>query len=68
MKILNANYLPDSGTSLLYDSITPVNSFPIILNYYFDGNYDLKDDKMHYSEHVTELDFSDVTAFLNENN
>jgi len=67
MKILNAYYLPGNGTSLLYDSITPVNTFPIILNYYFDENYNLKEDKMYYSKSGTELNFTEVTEFLMNN-
>jgi len=67
MKILNAYYLPENGTSLLYDTITPVNSFPIILNYYFNENFNLLEDKMYYSQHKTELNFTDVTKFLMDN-
>jgi len=67
MKILNAYYFPENGTSLLYDSITPVNSFPLILNYYFDENYKLHGDRMYYSEHGTELDFTNVTEILVNN-
>jgi len=33
--ILNAYHLPNGGTSQLYGSISPVNSFRIIFNYYF---------------------------------
>ena len=38
-KNLNAYYFPDGGDSLLYDSITPVNSFRIMFNYYFGQNF-----------------------------
>lgn len=34
-KILNAYYLPGNGKELLYSSISPVNSFRLIFNYYF---------------------------------
>jgi hypothetical protein len=40
---LNAYYLP-KGYKDLYDSITPVNSFRIILNEYFGANYPLLPD------------------------
>jgi hypothetical protein len=33
-----AYYLPDGGNAVLYDTITPVNSWRMILNYYFDGS------------------------------
>ena len=67
MKILNSYYLPNNGTSRLYDSITPVNSFRVILNHYFNENYELLEDKMYYSNSQTELNFTDVTKFLEEN-
>lgn len=48
-KILNAYYLPNDGTKLLYPNISPVNTFRIILNYYFGGKYDLLKDVSYYS-------------------
>jgi hypothetical protein len=42
---LNAIYLPEEGNKLLYDSITPVNTFRLILNYYFNADIDLLKDK-----------------------
>lgn len=41
---LNAYYLPDGGDALLYDSISPVNTFRLIFNYYFDQDLELLDD------------------------
>jgi hypothetical protein len=43
-KVLNAYYLPGDGKELLYDSISPVNSFRLILNHYFAADYDLLPD------------------------
>jgi hypothetical protein len=43
-KIFNAYYLPGGGEKLLYDSISPVNSFRIVFNYYFGTDYDLLKD------------------------
>ncbi|NIN92641.1 MAG: hypothetical protein GTN76_16480, partial [Candidatus Aenigmarchaeota archaeon] len=40
-KILNAYYLPGVDTSLLYPSITPVNSFRFIFNLYFHAQFEL---------------------------
>ena len=37
--ILNALYLPGSGDDWLYRGITPVNTFRVVFNHYFDGNY-----------------------------
>ena len=43
-KIFNAYYLPGDGKKLLYDNISPVNSFRLIFNYYFGENYELLED------------------------
>jgi hypothetical protein len=48
MSILNAYYLP-TQSSLLYESITPVNTFRVILNEYFHGTYALLDDASYFS-------------------
>ena len=48
MKILNAYFLPGNGKQLLYESITPVNSFRIVFNHYFDADYELLEDKSYY--------------------
>jgi hypothetical protein len=42
--ILNAYYVPD-GDDLLYESITPVNSFRVILNTLFDTGFELLEDR-----------------------
>jgi hypothetical protein len=38
-KILNAMYLPGMDTSILDDNISPVNTFRLIFNNYFDADY-----------------------------
>jgi len=43
--ILNAYYLPDGEDSLLYESISPVNTFRMIFNYYFNADYEILEDK-----------------------
>ncbi|MFC1971767.1 hypothetical protein ACFLV0_07620, partial [Chloroflexota bacterium] len=43
-KILNAYYLPSGDKELLYDSISPVNSFRLIFNHYLGADYDLLED------------------------
>lgn len=45
--ILNAYYFPDGKSKLLYDGITPVNTFRIVLNAYFGGHYPLLDDRTY---------------------
>jgi len=62
--ILNAYYLPDTGKDLLYDSITPVNTFRLILNRYFGTSYDLLEDKIYDSRVRRPYGFIDVTDIL----
>jgi len=49
MSILNAYYLPHRGDKLLYDSITPVNTFRLIFNFYFGADYNLLPDEIYFS-------------------
>jgi len=42
--ILNAYYLPEGGNRKLYPSITPVNSFRVVLDYYFGADLGLLED------------------------
>ena len=64
MSIFNAYYLPDQNTELIYDSITPVNSFRLILNAYFNANYELLEDKSYFSYNTHPYNFTDVTEIL----
>jgi hypothetical protein len=62
MGILNAYYLPDAQAAL-YPSISPVNTFRVILDSYFGQGYPLLDDVSWYSPTNREYDF---TAIPNE--
>ncbi|MES1198229.1 MAG: hypothetical protein ABUL41_03030 [Chitinophagaceae bacterium] len=44
----NAIYLPNQSYNLLYDSITGVNQFRLILNTLFKQNLPVIDDQQHY--------------------
>lgn len=44
MGILNSYYLPNGGDKLLYPTISPVNTFRVVFNYYFNQNYQLLND------------------------
>jgi len=48
MTIFNAYYLPGGGKELLYGTITPVNTFRLILDHYFGTNLGLLDDSSYY--------------------
>lgn len=45
--ILNAYYLPEGGDRALYPGITPVNSFRVVLNRYFDADLELLPDRSY---------------------
>jgi hypothetical protein len=61
MTILNALYLPGGGDEALYSSITPVNTFRVILQRYFQGDLELLPDRVLYSEYRKPYDFFDLT-------
>jgi hypothetical protein len=62
--IFNAYYLPNLDSEVIYEGITPVNSFRIVLNNYLNGNYDLLEDKIYFSTYQDMLNFTDVTSIV----
>lgn len=64
LTILNAYYMPENGSSVLYNTISPVNSFRVVLDKYFGQNYPLLDDRTYYSDYSHRLNFTDVTILL----
>jgi hypothetical protein len=62
MSILNAYYLPGGGDKRLYEDITPVNSFRIVLNHYFGAHLDLLPDTCYFSSLNERFKLVDVTA------
>jgi hypothetical protein len=46
---LNAYYLPDGGEKHLYSDISPINTFRIVLNHYFNTDLELLEDVHYYS-------------------
>ncbi|MFP4202030.1 MAG: hypothetical protein ACLFSX_03660 [Candidatus Acetothermia bacterium] len=66
MRILNAYYLPGVSDDALYPSITPVNTFRLVFNHYFDTDLELLPDKSYAFKdggHIYE--FFDVTNMVN---
>jgi hypothetical protein len=61
LSILNAYLIPGGAAGLLYPSITPVNTFRVVLNTYFGTGYELLPDKSYFSSYETRYDFVDVT-------
>lgn len=49
LSILNAYYVNDSAKNLLYPTISPINTFRVIFDAYFNGKYELIPDKGYYA-------------------
>lgn len=64
MGIFNAYYLPGGGNDLLFKSITPVNTFRVIFNFYFNMDYELLDDQSYFSSYDQPYKFINVTDKL----
>ena len=65
--IINAYHLPDGGNDILYESISPVNTFRVIFNRYFGADYELLEDRSY----LTDPPFAssmhvDVTDLINK--
>jgi len=63
--ILNAYYVPEETKKLLYPDITPVNSFRIIFNSLFDGQFEILDDKSYFAIWKKPYKFVDVSEEIN---
>ena len=63
MPILNAYYLPDiEAAEALYPAVTPVNSFRVVLNRYFESDFPLLEDKSYFAPNQ---DHDRLTPFPN---
>ena len=60
LSILNAYHFPGYGRSVLYPTITPVNSFRLLFDTYFGGNLGRLDDTSFFSSEVDEYNFVEV--------
>lgn len=61
--ILNAYYFPGKKDSDLYQSITPVNTFRILFNEYFNAGYKFLEDRNYIFENENNYyKFIDVTS------
>jgi len=60
-RILNAYYLPGVKKDALYQSISPVNSFRVLFNLYFNTNLELLPDKVYGHEQDRPYAFCDIT-------
>ena len=61
MRNFMAYYFPDkNAASLVYPSITPVNTFRLVFNEYFNGKYSYLDDVSYYSDATHNLSYEIV--------
>ena len=67
MRIFNAYYLPGIDDAILYPSITPVNSFRVVLNSYFDADLELLPDRSYALREGDPYKFMDVTDAVTYN-
>lgn len=68
--ILNAYYIPNNDTPLttLYEHITPVNTFRVILNHLLGTNIDIIQDNNYFSPWDNPYQFQDTTHLLSPEN
>jgi hypothetical protein len=59
--ILNAIYAPDIDPAALYPTITPVNTFRVLLNETFGTDLDLLEDRTYFSNYWEPYNLLDVT-------
>jgi len=62
--ILNAYRLPGAAGGYLYDAITPVNTFRVLLNRYFSADYELLPDECYFTTWSKPFKYIRVTDAL----
>jgi hypothetical protein len=60
--IFNAYYFYDFNYDLLYSQITPVNTFRVIFNQYFNNKFELLPDKNYFSLWSKPYNFTEITS------
>lgn len=66
LPILNAYYLPNGGKKHLYPAISPVNTFRVIFNHYFNMDMDLLPDESYYALPKYPYKYYKVTDMIRE--
>ena len=59
-----AYYFPHEGRNIEFETTTPVNSFRILFNLYFDEENELLEDKIYYELDGKDYQFRDITEIL----
>lgn len=65
MSILNAYYFPDQTYDALQANMTPVNSFRVVLNHFFQQNMPMQPNKCFFSTMLDQGNIFDVTSRIN---
>lgn len=60
ISILNAYYFSDKAQNILYEGITPVNTFRIIFNLYFGADYEILEDEIYFTTWNRPYDFLEL--------
>lgn len=60
LSILNVYHLPNIDENLLYPTITPVNTFRLIMSHYFNADYPLLPDNSFYSDNDSVFQFEQI--------
>jgi hypothetical protein len=60
MNILNAYHLPGISSGTIPVNISPVNTFRLIFNQYFNGNYDYLEDTAYFSVYNRPYEFVEI--------
>ena len=65
MDSINFIFLPENETNIFSESITPVNTFNILFNHYFETNFEIYEDKIYFGS-TASYDLKDVTEIVIE--
>ena len=63
---INYVLLPDKNKNSLYNTMTPVNTFRVLFNDYFNTNFEVLEDRVFFSDYNKPYDFIDVTYLFRE--
>lgn len=59
--ILNAYFFPDNQYNLLYENISPVNTFPAVFNTFLGANIEIQPDKVFFATWENPYPYIDIT-------
>ena len=61
---INAFYFPDKRYEKLYDNLTPVNTFRVVFNEFFNTELEILPDKAYLSFPEKQYQFKEITNIL----